>query len=174
MEQIDLSVIVNIVEILGILALSFGVWLGIKQLRLQRSQRRDLAIIECARFFENKEFAEAYGLITELNPGISIEKMNALDPKYKDAVLRTGMKFETIGLLVYKDVVPIDAMHDLVGDAAIQIWKILENYIIESRIERSHSTLFEWYQWLVDRLREQAETKAAPAYVTYKDWKNPN
>lgn len=166
----DLNTIVGIIEILGIIAVAFGVGLGIKQLGLHRQQKRDLAIIECARSFENKEFTEAYGLITELSPGITIEEMKRMGPKYQDAVLRTGMKFETIGLLVYKNVVPIDAINDLVGDAAIRIWRIIEEFVIESRSARSHSTLFEWYQWLVDRLIEQAHRKPGPAFEVYKDW----
>ena len=165
--------IAGIVEILGILAVAFGVWLALRQFKLLRSQRRDLAIMECARSFEDREFTEAYGLITELKQGISLDEIKALGNEYELAALRVGMKFETIGLLVYKGVVPIDAMQDLVGGAALTIWNVLETYTYQTRKVRSHPTFWEWYQWLVDRLREESSTKSIPAFELYRDWKTP-
>ena len=166
-----LSDIASIVEILGILAVVFGLWIGLIQLRMHRKQQRDLAIMECARSFEDREFTEAYGLITELSPGISYDELQALGKEYQEAALRIGMKFETIGLLVFKGVVPIDAMHDLVGDAALTVWNVLEKYAHESRVKRSHPTFWEWYQWLADRLVERSATKPEPAFINHKDWK---
>ena len=167
----DLVQIANIVQILGILILIFGMWLGLRQFKLLRNQRRDQAIMECARSFEDREFTEAYRLITAEKPGLSFEQISDLGEDYEMAALRVGMKFETIGLLVYKGVVPMDAMEDLVGGAAITIWKILENWVKETRIERSHQTFWEWYQWLVDRLLERDDVKKTPAFIKYKKWK---
>ena len=170
----DLSQIVNIVQILGILILIYGMRLGLKQFKLQGIQRRDLAIMECARSFEDKDFTEAYRLLTTLKPEQSREQINSLGDEYEVAALRAGMKFETIGLLVYKGVVPIDAMEDLVGGAALTIWDLLEKWVDETRIDRSHPTFWEWYQWLVDRLVERGESNRSPAYETYKNWKSPS
>ena len=168
----NLNDIVNIVQILGILAVIYSLWIGLKQFKLNRNQRRDLAIMECARSFEDKEFTEAYRLITTLEPGLTKEQIENLGEEYEIAALRIGMKFETIGLLVYKGVVPLDAMEDLVGGAALVVWKIVENWVIETRIDRSHSTFWEWYQWLIDRLIERSETNRTPAYLAHKDWKS--
>ena len=170
----DLSQLVNIIQILGILILIYGMWLGLKQFKLLRVQRRDLAIMECARSFEDKEFTEAYRLLTTIKPGQSKEEINALGEEYEIAALRVGMKFETIGLLVYKGVVPIDAMQDLVGGAAITIWKVIKIWVYETRVERSHPTFWEWYQWLVDQLLERGELNRTPAFEAYKNWKKPS
>lgn len=169
----DLNQIVNIVQILGILILIYGMWLGLKQFKLQGIQRRDLAIMECARSFEDKEFTEAYGLLTTLKGGMNKEQINRLGQEYETAALRVGMKFETIGLLVYKEVIPLDAMEDLVGGAALTIWEILQTWVAETRIDRSHPTFMEWYEWLVDRLNERGKTKRLPAFKKYKNWKSP-
>lgn len=169
----ELNQIVNIIQILGILVLIYGLWLGLKQFKLLRNQRRDMAIMECARSFEDKEFTEAYGLLTRLDNGLTRKQLNSLGKEYENAAFRTGMKFETIGLLVFKGVVPIDAMEDLVGGAALTIWKILENWIIITREERSHPSFMEWYQWLVDRLNERHRSQSLPAYEKHKNWKSP-
>lgn len=169
----DFNEIVDIIQILGILAVIFGIWLALKQLKLLRNQRRDLAIMECARAFEDKEFTEAYRLLTSLKAGQTKEQLIAHGEEYEIAALRAGMKFETIGLLVYKGVVPIDAIEDLVGGAALVIWKVLENWVRQTRIDRSHPTFQEWFEWLIDRLIERGEPDRAPAFETYRYWKPP-
>ncbi|MFD0976701.1 DUF4760 domain-containing protein [Salinimicrobium gaetbulicola] len=170
----DLNEFVNIVQVLGIFAVIFGIWLALKQLKLLRNQRRDLAIMECARAFEDKEFTEAYRLLTCLKVGQTKEQLLNRGEKYEIAALRATMKFETIGLLVYKGVVPIDAIEDLVGGAALVIWKVLVPWIEDTRIDRSHASFLEWYQWLVDRLIERGEPDRPPAFQTYKNWKPPS
>ncbi|MCZ6594107.1 MAG: hypothetical protein O6943_04235 [Bacteroidetes bacterium] len=170
----DLNEITNIVQILGILALLYGMRLGLKQFKLHRNQRRDFAIMECARSFEDKEFTEAYRLISALEPGQTMAQLNALGEEFEIAALRIGMKFETVGLLVFKGVVPIDAMEDLVGGAALTVWKVIEKWVIQTRLDRSHSSFWEWYQWLVDRLIERGESNRAPAFVAHKNWKSPS
>ena len=73
---------------------------------------------------------------------------------------------------MYKDVVPIDAIEDLVGGVALLLWDILNRFVLESRKEGQHATYFEWFQWLVDRLKERGRFKnQPPAFVAHKDWK---
>lgn len=170
----DLNTFVNFTQILGIFVLIYGMLLGLKQLRLFRNQRRDLAIMECARSFEDQDFTEAYRLLTVIEPGKTKAEFNELGDRYETAALRVGMKFETIGLLVYKGVVPMDAMEDLVGGAALLLWNILENWVVETRVAKGQPSLLEWYQWLVERLIERGEATRAPAFVAYKDWKFPS
>lgn len=64
-----LSEIANIVEILSLLTIVFGIFFGIAQIELSRNQRRDLAILECAHSFEDRDFTEAYRLLSALSPG---------------------------------------------------------------------------------------------------------
>lgn len=170
----DLNEVVNIVQVLGIFAVIFGIWLALKQLKLLRNQRRDLAIMECARAFEDKEFTEAYRLLTSLKAGQTKEQLTAHGEDFEIAALRAGMKFETIGLLVYKGVVPIDAIEDLVGGAALVIWKVLEQWVKQTRVDRNHPTILEWFEWLVDRLIERGEQDRSPAFEAYKTWTPPS
>lgn len=167
----QLNEIVNLVSLIGTLAIIIGIWLGLKQLKLLRSQRRDLAIMECARSFEDREFTEAYRLLTRLKNNITKDELASMDKIYEEAALRVGMKFETIGLLIYKGVVPMDAMEDLVGGAAILIWNKLHQYIIDTRIKDEHPLFLEWFQWLVERLKEKGESDRIPAFIAHKDWK---
>ena len=168
-----LSDLANIVEILGVLALVSGIFFGLKQLRQNRKQRRDLQIFECARSFEDREFTEAYRLLTALPPGRTEADFEELGETYVSAALRVGMKFESMGLLVHRGVIPIDTMEDLVGGAALTIWAILEPWAQETRTSKAHPTFLEWYQWLAERLEERGLKGREPAFITQSDWKEP-
>ena len=169
----SLSEVANIVEIIGVIAVLFGITFGLLQLKHNRTQRRDLAILECARSFEDKDFTEAYRLISELPQGVTKAQFEELDEKYEAAAIRVGMKFETMGLLVHRGVIPIDAMEDLVGGAALVLWQVMEPWVEEMRVHRSHPTFWEWYQWLVERLIERGRADRQPVFATHAKWKEP-
>jgi hypothetical protein len=168
-----LSDLANFVEILGVLALVFGILFGLKQLRQHRNQRRDLAFFECARSFEDEDFTEAYRLLSDLPPGRTKAQIAELGERYESAALRVGIKFETTGMLVHRGVIPIDALEDLVGGAALTIWNILEPWVEDTRTARAHPSFLEWYQWLVERLEARGRPGREPVFITEADWKEP-
>jgi hypothetical protein len=169
----SLSDIASIVEIVGIFAILYSLFFGAVQLKQNRVQRRDLAILECTRLFEDKEFTEAYRLVQELPIGVATDQIDELDDRYSSAAIRIIMKFETIGMLVHRGVIPLDAMEDLVGGAALATWQILAGYIEEVRKKSLNPRYMEWYQWLVDRLQKQHSQDHEPAYIKYADWQEP-
>ena len=101
-------------------------------------------------------------------------QFDKLDECYESAAIRVGMKFETMGLLVHRGVISLDALADLVGGAALTIWRVIEPWVDETRKYRSHPTFWEWYRWLVERLIERGELDRQPAYLTEANWKKPN
>jgi hypothetical protein len=133
----------------------------------------NLAILECARSFEDKEFTESYRLLSELPANRTKSHFEELGELYESAALRVGMKFETMGLLVHRGVVPIDAMEDLVGGAALTIWRVIQPWVEETRMARSHATFLEWCQWLVERLEDRGRPGRQSVYVTETGWKEP-
>lgn len=169
----NLEALANLVEIVGIFAIIFGIVFGLIQLKQNRVQRRDMAILECARSFEDEDFTEAYRLISELPEGITQERLEELGEEYQSAAMRIGHKFETIGLLVHRGVIPLDAMEDLVGGAALTIWRVLEPWVMEARIKRAHPTFWEWFEWLIERLRERGREERPPAVTAYAKWEEP-
>lgn len=169
----SLSDLANLVEIIGIFAILFGIIFGVLQIRQNRMQRRDLAILECAHLFEDEQFTEAFRLLSELPDGMTKAQFAELDKKYESAAIRAAMKFETIGILVHRGVVPLSAMEELVSGAALAIWRILQPWIEEIREERSYPTFWEWYQWLVERLQDRQSPERPPAFKAYADWREP-
>ena len=169
----NLSDLANIVEIIGLFAIASGVFSVLLQLRQHRVQRRDLAIFEISRSFEDKDFTEAYRLITSLPDGVTMSKLKELGPEHEAAAYRVIMKFEAAGLLVHRGVIPFDAMEDLVGGAALALWNVLETWVHEVRDSHSNAYFLEWYQWLVERLQERGRTTRQPAFEEARDWIGP-
>ncbi|MCJ7557547.1 MAG: hypothetical protein MUP90_11645 [Gammaproteobacteria bacterium] len=166
-----LSDLANIVEIIGMFAVIFGIVFGILQLRQHQKQSRDMAILELARSFEDPEFTEAYLLITSLDAGIGDKDLQAKGPEYIAAAMRVGWKFETVGMLIYNRVVPMDAMADLVGGFSLKMWSILGEWAKEMRHKKKQPEFFEWYQWLAERLIDRGETTREPAYEASRSWR---
>ena len=170
----NLSDIASIVEIIGIFAIFFGLFFGAMQLKQDRIQRRDLAIIECTRLFEDEGFTEAYRIINELPAGLSKTQIEELDEQYRSAAIRIAMKFETLGMLVHRGVIPLDAMEELIGGGTLATWRILEGYIKETRQISSNTMFMEWFQWLVAQLEKRNSLNRQPAFITYANWTEPN
>ena len=166
----ELEQIANVVEILGVLALISAIVFGWIQVRQHRNDTRNAALIALASSFEDQEFTDAYMLVTSLDNNITLDGIRERGEAYEKAALRIAMKFETVGLMIYKGYVPIDALEDLVGGAALAIWQILHQYVRDMRVDRRHPTFMEWFQWLVERLQERGKTESLPAYEAHKDW----
>ena len=124
-----ISDIANIVEIIGIFAIVFGIAFGLIQLKQHRKQSRDMAILELARSFEDPEFTEAYMLITSLDPGVSDAELRAKGTEYLTAAMRVGWKFETVGMLIHNRVVPMDAMAGAVEKASVVLICVSERSV---------------------------------------------
>ena len=110
----ELEQIANVVEILGVLALIAAIIFGWIQVRQHRNDTRNAALMALASSFEDQEFTDAYMRVTSLDENIRLDELRELGEVYERAALRLGMKFETVGLMIYKGYVPIDALEDLV------------------------------------------------------------
>ncbi len=165
-----LADLANLVEIIGIVAIVFGILFGLMQLRQHRKQSHDMAILELARSFEAPEFTEAYMLVTTLDAGVLDKELQSKGPEFVAAAMRVGWKFETVGMLIHHRVVPMDAMADLVGGFSLKLWSILSAWAEEMRQAKDQPEFFEWYQWLVERLEERGELTSEPAYLANRNW----
>ncbi len=168
----SLADLANVAEIFGVLAIIFGIVFGLIQLRQHREQTRKMSIMELAASFEDREFSEAYRLIADLDAGTSADELTAMGDEYLSAALRVGLKFEIVGLLVFHRIVPVDATTDLIGGAAVKFWGILEHWIVDTRTKHNHDSLFEWFQWLAERLKERGAEADVPAYKAHKVWRD--
>ena len=169
----DLNALANLANIVSATAVIGGAALALIQLRQYQAQRRDNAAAELVRSFYNPEFARAVRMIRLLPDECSAADLRAKGPEYEEAAILISFAFETMGLLVFRRVTPFSIVEELTGGLALLMWRKLNRWQREVRIESSQDSWAEWFQWLADQLEMRGRKRGKPAYEAFSGWQ-PN
>lgn len=167
----ELSRLADMAEILGVLIVVGGIVFAIIQLRQIRQQRREMAAIELFRFFGSPHFTQAYRRVLELPDGLSREQLEEHTPDIESCAMLIGTTMENIGVMMYHRIVPSSIVKDLIGNSTVILWRKLERWVAELRVETGNPAAFEWFEWLSDILEGLADDSQPPAYVACRNWK---
>jgi hypothetical protein len=170
MSAIPLSTWANIAEILGAGGLVFGLVFGLFQIRQYRAQQRGAIAINLAQTFYSRDLARAIALLKELPDGIGLEELRQRGDEYMEAAITVTTSFETMGLMVYKRIAPLDLVMDLAGGIITVMSRKLGRWQEEMRESQQQPSWGEWFEWLAD---QAAAVKHAdePAHIRFRDWK---
>ena len=167
----DLPTIANLAEIFGAIVVVAGVVFAVIQIRLFRRQRLEAAAIEVIRTWLSPEFTKAFSIIQKLPDGISAAKLRTYSPDCESLAMIIGNTFEGFGVMVYRRIVPLVLVDELMGGAVVFLWFKLASWVEESRKEQSRETVYEWFQWLADRIQEQPGFDITEgAQVKHRNW----
>ena len=168
----DLTTLANLAEIFGAAVVVGGLGFGVVQLHHYRQQRRETAAIELLRSFHNPEFSRALRLVIDLPAGVRKKDLGKCSTDQENAIMVVMLTFESIGLMVFRNIVPLDMVDELLGGVCVECWGRLKNYIQDSRREKIRESLSEWFQWLAERLQEnQARNGQRVAYEQHRHWR---
>lgn len=167
----DLASIANVAEILGALVVVGGVIFAVLQIREFRRQRLELATIEVVRTYQSPDFNRSYRLMQAIPDSFSVHDMATLEPEKQDAALVVASTFESIGVLVNRRVVSLDLIGELMGGSIHTAWAKMEPFAVQLRETTARPSVFEWFQWLAERLGEQGYFDEEPAYIQHAGWK---
>ena len=143
---------------------------GLIQLRQLRAQREVQAGIELLHPLQAPESVEAIMLVYSLPENLSGEQVRERLGDHFGTVLGVLGLFESLGPLVARGHVPIEMYSDFYRGVTVLCWKKLRRYIEEQR-QAGWPSLFEWLQWLAERMAErQAASSDMPAFERFKDW----
>jgi hypothetical protein len=168
---VSITTVVQIAQIFGPSAIGLGVLIGVVQLREFQRQRREAAAVELVTSFRNAEFNRALRLIWSLPDAVEPELLRGGDAELEDAAVLIGTTIETVGVLVYRRIVPIAVLDDLLGDAIVRFWVKLAPWVTHLRREQGRESVYEWFQWLVERLQERERRTTVGAHVKYRSWR---
>lgn len=135
-----------------------------------RRGRRYQAAADLCREFTKPDMARSVTLLKSLPDGLSSKDMQALGPEYEEAALIIGMTFETMGLLVHKNIASFQIVQELTGGLLLMMWRKIERWAKDTREEQNTQRFGEWVQWLAERM-EECESELVPAYSKHADWK---
>jgi hypothetical protein len=168
----DLTTLANLAEIFGAVVVVGGLAFAVVQLHNYRQQRRETAAIELLRSFHNPEFSRALRIVLDIPVGARKKDLGEFSADQENAIMVVMLTFESIGLMVFRNIVPLNMVDDLLGGVCVECWGRLNNYIQDRRIESGRDALSEWFQWLAERLQEvQARHGCVPAYELYRRWR---
>lgn len=126
MEQNPNS-LANLAEILGAVFLIGGVVFAVIQIRQFRRQRLEVAAIELVRSFQSPEFTRAFTLFLRLPNGLSAAELRQRDPEAEVHVMLMSITMESIGIMVYRRILPLAMVEELMGGVVEILWTKLEN-----------------------------------------------
>lgn len=159
-----------IAEIFGAIAIVGGAIFGIIQVHEFRQRRRLQVAADLCRTFTEPALARSVVLLKSLPDGLSLEEFRNRDSSYEEAAQMVGMTFETLGLLVQKDIASLPIVQELAGGLLLMLWRKIEFQIKDTRTEQNNPRFGEWVQWLVERIEER-EHDMQPAFIKYADSK---
>jgi len=159
-------------QLIQTVAVVVGIIFGVVQLRQLREQREIQAGAELLRPLQSPEVAEMILLIHGLPEGLTGEQLRARLGKEFGSVLGLLAQFESLGPLVARGHVPIDMYAEFYRGPTVLCWIKLRRYVEEQR-EAGWPTLFEWMQWLAERLMERSQVQSdVPAFERFRAWKS--
>jgi hypothetical protein len=170
MTGLSLTTWAALAEIIGAGSIVTGLVVGWFQLRNFRVQQRNVVAINLAQTFYSRDLARSISLIQSIPAGISLEEMRALGQEYESAAITIVTSFETMGLLVFKRIAPLDLVLDLAGGIVLVMSFKLQRWQADLRAEQNQPSWGEWFEWLSDQA-EKHKTVTEPAHILHKDWK---
>ena len=170
MGDISLSTWAHVAEIIGAGSIITGLVIGWFQIRHFRAQQRHAVAINLAQTFYSQDLAKAIALVQELLNGVGLQEMRDKGSKYQAAAITVCTSFETMGLLVFKRIAPLDLVLDLAGGIVSVTTRKLRVWLADVREEQQQPSWGEWFEWLGDQAIK-AKGSSLPAQIEHKDWK---
>jgi hypothetical protein len=156
-------------QLVGTATIVGGTVFALVQLAEIKKQRRDGVAGELMRSFMDAEFANALTIIRGLPDGVSAEELRLAGPEAERAAVLICTTFETMGLLVFQRIAPFPLVLELTGGIVVVMWRKLDSWLMQIRVEQSQPSWAEWFQWLAQQC-ERHKRGRTPAYVRYDDW----
>ena len=170
MATLTLGNIANIAEIIGASTIVTGLVFGWIQLRHYRIQQRDAIAQSLMQTFYSRDLAAAIALMQNVPDGISLAELRARGREYQEAAVTVTTSFETMGILVFKNIAPLDLVVDLAGGIITTMSRKLSVFQEDLRSEQQQPSWGEWFEWLGEQVH-RVKTVQEPAHIKYRDWR---
>jgi hypothetical protein len=163
----------NLIQIVSTVAMTLGIVFGILNLRNFQAMRKREAAILMLNSFQTMEFVRGLLYIFDLPDDATQEHLESLpEDRYMTIYLVLGT-WERLGILVFRNEIPVDLVDDAFSGPIIQSWGKLGKFVESFRTRVHRETGFEWFQWLAERMQEREQHGSAiPAYVAHRNWRS--
>ena len=163
MTGISLETWGSIAEIIGAGSIVTGLIVGWIQIRALRTQQRDAVALGLM-----DDGVTRY-LMQKVPEGVTRAQLQEMGSEYEEATITVITSFETMGLLAFRGIAPMDLVMDLVGGIVTVMCNKLRVWLQEVRVEQDQPSFAEWFEWLGDQAIKR-KTRTEPAHILHRDW----
>lgn len=139
------------------LAVIIGVIIALLQLRNQNHLRQVEIVMRLYASFGEEEFARHYLRLARWK----FKTYNAYRRNHtsEDSVsfFVVGTFFEGMGLLLKRNLVPLDLLDDLLSGPILETWSRVRPIVLGLREELHQPARFEWFEFLYERMKARIE-----------------
>ncbi len=168
----------NLGELLGGLAILVTLIFGIRQIiELNKAKERE-ASREIANLLSSPIYQSGMSiLINKLSNDFTLEDLDKLDRKEKDALNFLAINTNSIGMMTFERQLSFKSVtrfmqpiNGIVGARFRTLVQVLQANAQNQGLGLENSEGLDWAIWLFDKMDEQPLIEG-PAYVLYRDWK---
>lgn len=170
MTNWTLASLADLADVIGAGTIVTGLVFGGFQLRYYRAEQRNAVATNLMQTFYGRDLAHAIALMQTVSDDIGLHELRAMGQEYEEAAVTVTTSFETMGLLVFKRIAPLDLVVDLAGGIILTMLRKLRRPMEDLRHEQSQPSWGEWFEWLGDRIAE-VKPKTEPAHVRHRHWR---
>jgi len=164
----DIGAIANLATAVAVVV---GLIFGILEIRHSRQEREERASFEVVHAIMTEHWIDSAALVRSLDETLTPEQLQS-DPVALHAAHSVAFILEALGYAVYKRIVPLETVDELVGGSVRVAWRKLQRYAEYERSRTGSRKSWEWFQWLAERLDERRGPLGAQpgAYALHRDW----
>ena len=168
----------NLGELFGGLAILVTLMFGIRQIiELNKAKERE-ASREIANLLASPMYQSGLSiLINKLSDEFTLEDLDKLDRKEKDATNFLAISTNSIGMMTFERQLSFKSVsrfmqpiNGMVGARFRTLVQVLQTNAINQGIGLENNEVLDWAIWLFDKMDELPPIEG-PAYVLYRDWK---
>ena len=167
----------NLGELLGGLAILVTLIFGIRQIiELNKGKERE-ASREMANLLSSPLYQSGLSiLVNRLSDDFTLEDLDKLDRKEKDALNFLAINTNSIGMMTFERQLSfksvtrfMQTVNIMIGTRFRRLVEVLQTTAKNQGVTIDRAGL-DWVIWLFDKMDEQPPIEG-PAYVLYRDWK---
>ncbi len=166
--HLDLASALNLVSTICIVGAL--VFTGL-QVRAANRTRQDQAAIAVIQTTQSENWTRALSVVSALPPGATLDQVVVRGAAVEQALFELSIRLETIGYMVFRRLVPLATIDDLIGGIAVVFWSRARLWTQHYRTTTHNLRFNEWCEWLADRLAERREHRShEPAHELHRRW----
>jgi hypothetical protein len=165
----DISTIANLATAI---AVAVGLVFGILEIRHARREREERASFEVVHAIMTSHWIDSAPIVRSLDETLTPEDLRA-DRVLLQAAHSVAFILEALGYAVFKRIVRLETVDDLVGGSVRVAWRKLRPYAEHERKRTGSKKSWEWFQWLAEQLDERRGPLAeqSGAYQIHRNWR---